>query len=482
MKEIKKQKEKQARRKSTLNREFSVITYFFFFMFLALMIYFVYFQVVLSENFINSPYNSLQDLFAGRVVRGEILTSDGKIIAQSEVDSEEKEKREYPYGRMFAHAVGYSVNGKAGIENQSNFDLLRSHQFFLEQIVNDISGEKSIGDNVITTLDYEVQETAYNALGDYDGAVIVLEPSTGKILGMVSKPDFDPNTISQDWDTVNGEGSTALYNRATQGQYTPGSVFKIFTALEYYREHTNDYQNYLYDCSSEITVDGSTIHCYSNEVHGEVDINESFAESCNSSFANIGLEIDNNSLNALCDSMLFNTNIPISFETSKSKFSLSNDDSSSMTMETCIGQGKTMVSPLHMALVAGAVCNDGKVMRPYIVDRVENLNGTEIKKTEPVEYKSIMSAKEADFLEGLMAEVVEYGTGSKLSEQSYNAYGKTGTAQVSDTTDETNAWFVGYAKKQGYNDIAIAVIVEDSGTASRYAVPIAKKVFDAYFN
>ena len=249
MKEIKKQKEKQARRKSTLNREFSVITYFFFFMFLALMIYFVYFQVVLSENFINSPYNSLQDLFAGRVVRGEILTSDGKIIAQSEVDSEGKEKREYPYGRMFAHAVGYSVNGKAGIENQSNFDLLRSHQFFLEQIVNDISGEKSIGDNVITTLDYEVQETAYNALGDYDGAVIVLEPSTGKILGMVSKPDFDPNTISQDWDTVNGEGSTALYNRATQGQYTPGSVFKIFTALEYYREHTNDYQNYLYDDS-----------------------------------------------------------------------------------------------------------------------------------------------------------------------------------------------------------------------------------------
>ena len=482
MKKTKIKKEVQPKRKSTQNKEFSVITYFFFLLFMALMIYFVYFQVVISEEFINSPYNSLQDLFAGRVVRGEILTADGQVIAKSEIDSEGKEERKYPYGRMFAHAVGYSVNGKAGVENQANFDLLRSHQFFLEQIVNDISGEKSVGDNVFTTLNYEVQETAYNALDDYDGAVIVLEPSTGKILAMVSKPDFDPNTISKDWEIVNGEDSTALYNRATQGQYTPGSIFKIFTALEYYREHQTDYENYSYDCNGEITVDGSTIHCYANEVHGDVNINESFAESCNASFANMGLEINNNSLNDLCDSMLFNTNIPISFETSKSKFSLNNNDSCSLTMDTCIGQGKTMVSPLHMALVAGAICNDGKVMKPYIIDHVENIDGTEVDKTQPTEYKSIISEVEADFLEELMSEVVEYGTGSKLSGQSYSAYGKTGTAQVSDTTDKTNAWFVGYAKKEGYNDIAIAVIVEDSGTASRYAVPIAKQVFDAYFN
>lgn len=478
----KKQKQDQIQKRSKQNREFTVITYFFFFMFIALMIYFVYFQLVTSENFINSPYNSLQDLFAQRVVRGKVITADGKVVAESSLDSEGIEHREYPYGRMFAHAVGYSVNGKAGVENQSNFDLLRSHQFFLEQIVNDISGQKSIGDNVITTLDYEVQETAYNALGDYDGAVIVIESSTGKILGMVSKPDFDPNTISADWESVNGEGSTALYNRATQGKYAPGSIFKIFTALEYYREHKSDYQNYSYDCKGEISADGATIHCYANEVHGTENINQSFAESCNASFANIGLQINNDSLDALCDSLLFNTNIPIAFESSKSTFSLSKMDGDSLTMETCIGQGKTMVSPLHMALVAGAICNEGTVMRPYIVDRIENLNGTEVKANEPAVYKDIMSTKETGYLEQLMAEVVEYGTGSKLSEQSYSAYGKTGTAQVSDSTDKTNAWFVGYARKSGYKDIAIAVIVEDSGTASAYAVPVAKKVFDAYFN
>lgn len=483
MKEAKKVKEiSKPKTSKQQNREFTVITYFFFFIFIALMAYFIYFQLVISENFINSPYNSLQDLFANRVLRGEIISSDGYVLAESIIDSEGNEKRQYPYGRMFAHVVGYSVNGKAGIENQENFDLLRSHQFFLEQMVNDISGEKSIGDNVITTLNYEVQETAYNALGDYDGAVIAIEPTTGKILCMVSKPDFDPNTISEDWKNINGEGSTALYNRATQGQYTPGSVFKIFTALEYYKEHQADYANYVYDCDGEITKGGSTIHCYGNEEHGEVDINEAFAESCNASFANIGLEIDNDSLNELCDSMLFNKNMPIAFESSKSKFSLSNDSGDSMTMETCIGQGKTMVSPLHMALVASAVCNDGMVMRPYIIDRIENLNEIEQKKNEPSEYKKIMSKDEADFLEQIMSEVIEYGTGSKLSEQSYQAFGKTGTAQVSDSTDQTNAWFVGYAKKEGYNDIAIAVIVEDSGTASTYAVPIAKKVFDAYFN
>ena len=106
--------------------------------------------------------------------------------------------------------------------------MLRSHEFFLDQIVNDISGKKNTGDNVITTLDYEAQAAAYNALDDYEGAVIAIEPKTGKIAVMVSKPDYDPNTIASDWESVNGEGSTSLYNRATQGQYAPGSVFKIF--------------------------------------------------------------------------------------------------------------------------------------------------------------------------------------------------------------------------------------------------------------
>lgn len=477
-KEIKKEKSGSLRS----NREYTVITYFFFILFVGLMGYFIYFQVVESESFINSPYNSLQDLFSEHVIRGEIQSAEGKVLAKTEVDSNGNETRKYPEGRMFAHAVGYSVNGKAGLENFANFSLLRSHQFFLEQIYKDLKDEKNIGDNVVTTLNYEVQSVAYNALGNYDGAVIVLEPATGKILGMVSKPDYDPNTVKENWDTINGEGSSVLYNRATQGQYAPGSVFKIFTALEFFHENKKSYKEYQYNCNSSITEDGYTIHCAGNHVHGAEDITSSFANSCNSSFANIGLKINNNSLNKLCDSLLFNQDLPIAFESKKSKFSLSKSDPAALTMQTCIGQGNTLVSPLHMAMVAGAICNKGVLMTPYMIDHVENAKGIESSNNKPKEYDTILTQKDCKYLENLMSAVVSNGTGSKLNGQSYSAFGKTGTAQVSDSTDQTNAWFVGYARKEGYNDIAIAVVVENSGAGSTYAVPIAKSVFDAYFN
>lgn len=464
------------------NREFVVIAYLFLALFLGLMAYFVYFQIFRSEEFINSPYNSLQDLFSDHVVRGEIISSDGYVLAKTTVGEDGTETREYPYGRVFAHAVGYSVNGKAGLENQANFSLLRSHAFFLEQIANDLSGEKNIGDNVITTLNYELQTTAYDALGSYDGAVIVMEPETGKILAMVSKPDYDPNTIAADWETVNGEGSTALFNRATQGQYAPGSVFKIFTTLEYYRENPDGYKDYTFDCSGEYTFEGQTIHCAGNKTHGTENLRTSFANSCNSSYANLALSLDPDSFTSLCNSLLFNQNLPISFESGVSRMSVSEDDSNAMIMETGIGQGKTLVSPLHMLLVTSAVANDGVLMTPYLVDHTENYDGVTVESYDPKEYKTLLSAEEAAFLKDYMSGVVEEGTGSKLSGQSYAAFGKTGSAQVSDTTDETNAWFVGYAHKDGQKDIAVAVIVEDSGYGSTYAVPIAKRIFDAYYN
>ena len=475
-------KKKKKRTKTTGNKEFLVIMYLFLALFLGLMAYFVYFQVYKSESFINSPYNSLQDLFSERVVRGDILSADGQVLATTSVSKDGSETRSYPYGRTFAHAIGYAVNGKSGIENQENFELLRSHEFFLKQMGADIAGKKSQGDTVVTTLDAAVQKAAYDALGSYDGAVIAMEPKTGKIIAMVSKPDFDPNTIKQDWDAVNSDSSTALYNRATQGKYAPGSVFKIFTALEYYKENKKGYTDYRYNCDGSITVDGQTIHCAGNHRHGTQDLEASFANSCNSSFANLSLTLNRSKFQDLCETMLFNKNLPIAFDSAKSSFSLSNSDTKAMVMETGIGQGKTLVSPLHMMLVASAIDNDGTLMTPYMVDHTQNAANVQVKKNEPKEYGSLMTEKEAQLMQQYMRSVVTSGTGTKLAGQSYEASGKTGTAQVSDSSDQTNAWFVGYAKKDGYNDLAIAVIVENSGAGSTYAVPIAKKVFDVYFN
>lgn len=468
--------------KDQRNKEFLVVMYLFLGLFLAMMAYFVYFQVFKSETFINSPYNSLQDLFSEHVVRGDILSSDGQVLATTKVNEDGTQEREYPYGRVFSHAVGYAVNGKAGLENQENFLLLRSHEFFLTQIGDELRGDKSQGDNVVTTLDSQIQKAAYDALGSYDGAVIVMEPKTGKIIAMVSKPDYDPNSVKENWDTLTADGSTVLYNRATQGKYAPGSVFKIYTALEYYRENTDSFDDYKYDCSGSITVDGQTIHCAGNKRHGQEDFRMSFANSCNSSFAELSLSLDREKFQDTCDSLLFNKNLPIAFESSRSSFSLSKKDSNAMVMETGIGQGKTLVSPLHMLLTASAIDNDGILMTPYLVDHTQNASGVEVSTNEPKGYTKLMTEPEAHFLQEYMRSVVTSGTGSKLAGQSYEASGKTGTAQVSDTTDQTNAWFVGYASKDGYEDIAIAVIVENSGAGSTYAVPIAKKIFDVYFN
>ena len=180
--------------------------------------------------------------------------------------------------------------------------------------------------------------------------------------------------------------------------------------------------------------------------------------------------------------MLFNQNLPIAFESGKSSFSLNKNDSNAMAMETGIGQGKTLVSPLHMALIASTVDHDGILMRPYLVDHIQNNSGVEVSSNKPKTYATLMTETEAGLLQQYMRAVVTDGTGRKLSGQSYEASGKTGTAQVSDTSDQTNAWFVGYAKKDGYKDIAIAVVVENSGAGSTYAVPVAKNVFDVYFN
>ena len=131
------------------------------------------------------------------------------------MDAEGNEERLYPYNNIFAHVVGYASNGKAGVEATSNFDLLTSHASILEQVQNEANHEKVRGDSVVLTLDSRLQSAAYNAMGVYKGAVVVMEPSTGKILAMVSKPDFNPNTISSDWDAlVSDETNSSLLNRA----------------------------------------------------------------------------------------------------------------------------------------------------------------------------------------------------------------------------------------------------------------------------
>lgn len=478
-------KVKKANKSDIRNREMIILTLIFVFLFLGMMAYLVYYQMRISENVVNSPYNRRrQELLAEKVVRGQLKTSDGKVIAETITDEDGEETRNYPYKNMFAHVGGYTMNGGSGLEAYNNIRLLSSNVFFTKQLANNLQGEKNIGNNVITTLDYEVQKTAYDELGDNRGAIVVMEADTGKILAMVSKPDYDPNNIEELWDSFveDKSGKGTLVNRATQGQYPPGSTFKIFTLIEYLRENEDASKAYTYKCKGKHTnEDGDIINCYHNTVHGTLNLEESFTHSCNSSFVNIGLSIERNKLVELCKDFGFDRSYDMGIASKKSQITLSDKTSDYKFMQTVIGQGDTLVTPLQMAVAAAAIANDGIAMEPYLVDYVENADGGIVRKFSPEKAGEPITKEESQLLQQYMEETVQSGTATALSGTSYIAGGKTGSAEYGTTKGQSHAWFIGYAKKDG-KTIAISVIVEGAGSGGHVAVPVAKKVFDAYFD
>ena len=465
--------------KKPKNQEMLYVAYTFLGIFLCLIGYFVYFQVVVSSNVITSPYNKRQDTFADRVVRGELLTEDGIVIATTNVSSDGSETRVYPQGDLFAHAVGYASHGKSGIELLANYQLLTSHAYFLERFVNEVQEEKNIGDNVVTTLNFELQKAAYDALGSYDGAVIAMEASTGKILAMVSKPDYDPNEIATNWKSISESTESVLLNRVTQGLYPPGSTFKILTLLEYLREG-NDLENWVYECNGSYTYDGVTINCYHGKSHGTVDLKTAFAKSCNGAFASLGLELDNKKFMETSKELLFNRELPISIVSKQSHIDLSADSEVGTIMQTAIGQATTEVTPLHMALITSAIANGGNLMKPYLIDSVENYTGDQVKKYMPSSCGKLMTTEEAEILSEYMTETVLSGTASALQSSVYTAAGKTGTAEYSNDKSKSHAWFTGFSNVEN-PELVVCVVVEKSGAGSEYAVPVAKKIFDTYY-
>lgn len=277
------------------NREILRFTYVIVFLFLCMIGYEGFFLSQKRDEIINNTYNSRLGQLCRRVIRGDILSSDGQILAQTQQQEDGTELRSYPYGDLFAHVIGYSSMGKTGLEAQGNFYMLSSHINLMEQVMREFSGQKNPGDDLYTTLDLELQKTASDALGDRKGAVVVMEPDTGRILAMVSKPAYDPNQVQNQWDSLRTDSESRLLNRATQGVYPPGSTFKIITLLEFMREYPEEYRNFHYDCNGVLEQGDYTIQCYHKTAHGSQNLEEAFANSCNGAFAAIGMMLDQKS-------------------------------------------------------------------------------------------------------------------------------------------------------------------------------------------
>ena len=476
---MKRMKQEKMRRKR--NKQILAVTYLFVAVFLGMMGYTCHYAVTHQQELMNNSYNSRQEILVAQNTRGMIYAEGRQVLAKTQTDEEGKETRVYPYENMFSHVVGYASNGRYGIEASANYYLINSNAKLSEKVANDVAGLKYPGDNVVTTLNVDLQQIAYDSLGLYKGAVIVSDQSTGRILALVSKPDFDPNEIEVIWDDLLADKeSGVLLNRVTQGLYPPGSTFKIVTALAYIRENPDSYSQYTYQCNGRFTHGEETINCYHGTVHGQEDFAKSFAKSCNASFANIGMQLDRNRFADTLEGLLFNQELKVGFAYNQSKLVVDANTEDADMMQASIGQGTTAVTPLQMNMLTCAIANDGMLMKPYLVDHVETHEGNVIKQFEAASYKRMMSEEEAQIMKELMQEVVKSGTGTKLADASYTAAGKTGSAEYNSVKTDSHAWFTGFAPVED-PELCVTVIIEGAGSGGDYAVPIARRIFDAYF-
>lgn len=463
------------------NRKMYLLAIMFLFLFGVMIAYLVWFNITKQSELFNNSYNSRQDLMAEKNVRGTIYSADDRKLAFTKVSEDGTETRIYPYDEIFCHVIGYESYGKSGVEALANYELSHSNVDMYNKIATSKNGGKDLADHVYTTFRTDLQEVAHQALGVYEGAIVVSEIETGRILAMVSKPGFDPNEIGSLFASLSKDTrSSVLLNRASQGLYPPGSIFKVITTIEYLRENENDLSGYAYHCTGSFSMGDIKINCFNRNVHGRQTYEDSVTNSCNSSFANIGMGLDPKSFADTLNGLLFHQELPIDLPSSEGSFDLVSEDSMEAIIHSSFGQGKTIVTPLQMNLITCAIANQGLLMKPQVLERVETATGSIIKTYEPSLYKRLISEKEAAIVKDLMIQVVEVGTASKLSNLSYTVAGKTGSAEYDSSKQLSHSWFTGFAPVDD-PEIAITIIMEEAGTGSAYAVPVAKRIFDQYF-
>ncbi len=456
--------------KRSAQRIFWLITLIFFLILVA-MAKLVFMD---RQEISSSAYNPRINYVDNSVKRGNIRDSNGDILAESIENADGSYTRNYNRSRMAAHITGYSSKGKTGVEAAENFELQKVHNEVLQRINSILKKEPIQGNDVVLTVDMDIQSIAGNILGNKKGAIVVMEPSTGRILALQAYPDFDPNTVAQNWEFLKDDEDSSLVNRATQGLYPPGSTFKVITALaalQYY----NDWKDFTYECTGEAVFENKVIHCYNNRVHGTVDMKKAIATSCNCYFAELGKRVGAENIRKKAEDFYFNENYPFVLAHSTSQVALQKKSEENEIVETAIGQGKTLATPLHMAMIASAIANDGIMMKPYIVDHIQYYNGDISKTTVPEKIKQIISVEEADIITDMMISCVAEGTGTAAQIYSVDVAGKTGTAE--NATGSDHSWFIGFAPA---NDpkIAVAVMIENANQGGS-ATPIAGKVLQA---
>lgn len=434
-------------------------------LFLALVTYLLWFNMFRAKDVYTNSYNKRQWESEQQVQRGEIYSQDGVLLAETEIDGDAR-IRKYPKGRLYSHIIGYcsQVYGKTQLEMSHDDDLIGKGTISLT--LNEIKH----GNNLNLTINDELQEYAYEQLDGRDGAIVAMEPTTGQILAMVSLPDFNPETIEKDWPSMMEDENSPFLARATQGLYPPGSTYKIVTAAGVY---DNGMTTETFDDEGLFKKDDVTVYNYNKESFGKLDIKTAFEVSSNYVFCTLGYEMGADAVKAEAEKFGVNKSFEFDIPVSQSQIQYKKMTDLDGALVS-IGQGGLVMTPLHVAMMASAVANNGKMMKPYLVETVTTENGTVIGQTKPsVLYDSIGTAC-ADYIEDMMIGVVEDGTGTGAQISGITVAGKTGTAE--NETVKDHAWFVGYAPVENPT-ICVAVVLENAATSGgKSAVPIAKNI------
>ena len=459
-----------------LKKNIRRVFWLYFAMFLMVVVYLGKFILVDSADIINSTYNPRLNRNDFSIKRGFIYDADGNVLAES-VENGGEYKRVFNYGERYAHTVGFIYNTKAGVEAKYNFTLNKLDLGIYQRFRNLIDKTPLQGDNVHLTLDFDLQEAAYNALGDNKGGVVVMEPDTGRILVMVSSGAYNPNEIADNWEKLrDDEKNSPLLNRATQGLYPPGSIFKVITA-DAIMENMADYEDYYYECTGTAVFDGRQIKCYDGKAHGTLNLSDAIKYSCNTYFASAAMEIGYDKLINSAEKAMFNADYDFDLEHVSSRFQTGETFQADEIMQTAIGQGKTLVTPLHMAMITSAIANGGVMMEPYICEEITSYSG-KVKSTKtPESIAQVFSSENADKLKEMMVSVVEGGTGAPAKVSGIIIAGKTGTAENASGAD--HGWFIAMAPADNPK-IAMAIVTENTD-GTRKALSIAKTLFEVYF-
>lgn len=445
-------------------------------------------------------------------------------------------RRAYNYGNLASHLIGYlgevdenelkqskgapyrmgALIGKYGVEHRWETDLRGvdgGQQVEVDALGREIKPlsivEPFPGNNVILTIDFDVQKVAEEAFQDKNGALIAMDPKTGRILAMVSKPSFDPelfarNISPEEWNSLMENPHHPLQNKAIQGQYPPGSVFKIITAIAGLESGVITPNTQL-TCTGVYPYGNRDFRCWKERGHGTLSLHRAIVESCDIFFYQVGLKVGVDMIAHYANEFGLGTTTGISLphekpgvvpSTSWKKKRLGVPWYSGETLSLAVGQGYLNVTPIQLLMLISAIANGGKIYLPQVVQRVENIYGTPLREYPPVELRKVnISEKTLRIIqEALMGVVNEpHGTGWSCALKGVRVAGKTGTAQVIRMAQNfkrgdmnrmplkfrDHAWFVAYAPFED-PQISIAVLVEHGGFGAAAAAPIAKKVIEKY--